>query len=848
MNNAKLVDQIFAEALNIPVAERETFVKDRSGEDEKLAAQVFSLLKLSEQPEGVIEERFSAMRNRLWQDMLSHDSAQQEDLSGSLVGSWSIEKLIARGGLATVYQAQRDDGVYHQQVALKVLRRGLDTDDLISRFHTEREILSSLEHPGIAKILDGGALDDGRPFLVLEYVDGLPITEHCERNQLEIHARVRLLIDVARAIGHAHRRLVVHRDIKPSNILVTAKGKASVLDFGIAKLLDPTALPTGTPITRTGVSMLTPAYASPEQHAGKPITTASDIYQLGLILYELLSGERPFSGEGNRGTTTLPAPSHSINENGLRRHVQGDLDAIVHKAAHVDAEHRYASIDELSADLNRYLDGFPILARPDTWRYRLGKLNKRKPWLMPLMAIAVIAVGSYMVTLSLYSTRLAKQQQLTSATQEFMVDLFKAPDPFAPADAERGSAITVVDALEIGYKRVRSELDAQPALKASLLSTISEVYASLDANEVATDLREEALQIELSLYGGRSPQAVASMRALGSLYGGIGNREKAGELLDKQLLIATEIYDANSPELGLSQISAGYEAMQAGNHERSQALMLSGIEKLRPERTKYARKIISALIASIEQDGMESDEAALAAITEAQDLAITTFGEQSLQAASVRVRMASTMTRLGDYEGSESNFLAAIPVLETHLGKDHSVALSAMNNLGYLYVLSGEQAKAEQMYRELLERQIANNGLLHRFVGDSYQNLAGSITRQGRYDESVPLHRKAYEVYKGIFDDNHYIIAFPLLSITYAELQMGHGPEAELTGREALSRFEATVPGSFLEGIAQCLVGLSLEQQGQINEGNAMVIASHELMKKGNIPDPYPELCRLTGQ
>jgi len=296
MNNAKLVDQIFAEALNIPVAERETFVKDRSGEDEKLAAQVFSLLKLSEQPEGVIEERFSAMRNRLWQDMLSHDSAQQEDLSGSLVGSWSIEKLIARGGLATVYQAQRDDGVYHQQVALKVLRRGLDTDDLISRFHTEREILSSLEHPGIAKILDGGALDDGRPFLVLEYVDGLPITEHCERNQLEIHARVRLLIDVARAIGHAHRRLVVHRDIKPSNILVTAKGKASVLDFGIAKLLDPTALPTGTPITRTGVSMLTPAYASPEQHAGKPITTASDIYQLGLILYELLSGERPFSG------------------------------------------------------------------------------------------------------------------------------------------------------------------------------------------------------------------------------------------------------------------------------------------------------------------------------------------------------------------------------------------------------------------------------------------------------------------------------------------------------------------------------------------------------------------------
>lgn len=170
-----------------------------------------------------------------------------------------------------------------------------------------------------------------------------------------------------------------------------------------------------------------------------------------------------------------------------------------------------------------------------------------------------------------------------------------------------------------------------------------------------------------------------------------------------------------------------------------------------------------------------------------------------------------------------------------------------MNNLGYLYARSGEQEKGELLFRELLERQIAQNGLLHRVVADSYQNLAGTMTKQGRYNESIPLHRKAYEVYKSVLNGDHYIIAFPLLSIAFAELQRGHGPEAELAAREALSRFEATVPGSFLEGVAQCLVGLSLEQQGQINEGNALVIASHELMKKGSVPDPYPELCRLTG-
>jgi len=846
MSNAQLLDRIFTEALEVPVAGRESFVREQCGTDEKLATKVLKLIALSARPDSEIEDRFDAIRDRLWRGVLSRDAEQREDLSGSLIGTWSIEKLIARGGLATVYQAQRSDGAFHQQVALKVLRRGLDTEDLIGRFHAEREILSALEHPGIARILDGGALDDGRPFLVLEYVDGLPITEHCEQNQLDIRARIQLMIDVARAIGHAHRRLVVHRDIKPSNILVSGKGKVSVLDFGIAKLLDPMAFPTASPRTRTGVLMLTPAYASPEQHAAGPITTASDIYQLGLIIFQLLTGEMPFAGEGNHGNKDLPVPSQCIQDSTRSRQVKGDLDAIVHKAAHVDADLRYASADELVADLNRYLDGLPVQARPDSWRYRLGKLNKRKPWLMPLLAVVVIAITSYVVTLSLYSTRLAKQQQLTLATQEFLIDLFKSPDPFAPADTERGSSITVVDALEIGYKRVQSELNDQPELKASLLDSISEVYASLDANEIATELREDALQIELSIYGEYSPQAVNSMRALGSLYGGSGNREKAGEFLDKQLLIATEIYDANSPELGLSQISAGYEAMQLGNYEKSQALLLSGVEKLRPEKTKYARKIISALIASIEQQGMESDEAVLAAITEAQDLAITTFGENSLQAASVRVRMASTMTQQGDYEGSERNFLAAIPVLEARLGKDHSVTLSALNNLGYLYNSSGQQAKAEPMYRELLERQIAKNGLLHRGVADSYQNLAGSITYQGRYEESVPLHRKAYEVYKSVLNDNHYIIAFPLLSITFAELQLGHGPEAELTAREALSRFEATVPGSFLEGVAQCLVGLALEKQGRMNEGSALVNASHELMKTGSIPDPYPELCRLT--
>jgi len=473
-------------------------------------------------------------------------------------------------------------------------------------------------------------------------------------------------------------------------------------------------------------------------------------------------------------------------------------------------------------------------------------LNKRQPYLLPMLAVAIIAIASYMVTLSLYSARLEKQQHLTLATQEFLIDLFKSPDPFAPADVERGTNITVVEALEIGQRRARSELAEQPELKASLLAAISEVYASLEVGGDAIEIREEVLQLERGLFGENSPQTVASMRALGSLYGSDVDGEKAMAMLEEQLEIALDIFPANSPELGLSELAVGFQAMQAGNIKTGQAMLRSGIEKLRPESQKYAKKIISALIASVGPDGLGSRQEALRFILEAQDIAIAEFGENSLQAATVRLQLAATLTRIGDYAESEHIFLVAIPVLENQLGDEHSVTLSALNNLGYLYAFSGQQQKAEQLYRQLLERQIVKNGLVHRFVGDSYQNLAKVITTQGRYKESIPLHRNAYEVYKTIMNNKHYIIAFPLLSISFAELQLDHGPEAEAAAREALTRFEATVPGSFLVGVAQCLVGLSLEKQGRINEGNALVNESHELMEKGSIPDPYPEICRLT--
>jgi serine/threonine-protein kinase len=230
--------------------------------------------------------------------MFDDSAPASEDLSGTLIQAWQIESPIARGGLATDYLAHRADGQYSRQVALKVLRRGLDTDDLIRRFRAELQILSSLHHPAIAQLLDGGALKDGRPFLVMEFVDGLPINEFCKTKQLEIDSRIRLVIEVLDAVHHAHQHLVVHRDIKPSNILVSHEGRVTLLDFGIAKILDVGSIPVEISHTRTGVSLLTPGYGSPEQKMGHSVTTASDVYQVGGILFDLLAQSPPVRANG----------------------------------------------------------------------------------------------------------------------------------------------------------------------------------------------------------------------------------------------------------------------------------------------------------------------------------------------------------------------------------------------------------------------------------------------------------------------------------------------------------------------------------------------------------------------
>ncbi|HEX8072230.1 MAG TPA: protein kinase [Pyrinomonadaceae bacterium] len=420
------VKQLFAAAVECDAGARADYLARACGGDEELRAEVESLLAHDEPESEFIEKSAFEVTARLLADEEAQARREQR------IGAYKVLDEIGRGGMGVVYLAVRADEQFHKQVAIKLIKRGMDTEAVVRRFRNERQILAALDHPNIARLLDGGTTDDGLPYLVMEYVAGTPVTEYCDQHRLPTNERLRLFRAICAAVQHAHQHLVVHRDLKPSNILITPDGTPKLLDFGIAKVLDPELPGLAPEHTRTELRVLTPEYASPEQVRGAPITTASDIYSLGVLLYELLTGHRPYRVEQRRRPDDLARaicddeperPSAAIADCGLRiadsnrpwsfitrfvprnwfaspnpqsairnpRSIKGDLDNIVLTALRKDPARRYASVEQFAADVRRYLDGLPVSARKDTFAYRATKFVKRHKVGVAAAALVVLA-------------------------------------------------------------------------------------------------------------------------------------------------------------------------------------------------------------------------------------------------------------------------------------------------------------------------------------------------------------------------------------------------------------------------------------------------------------------------
>ncbi len=544
------IKALYEVAVACETTERTTLLDKACGDDQALRRAVESLLADRNEAKTFLETpayRFVNDRN---------DAKLQ---AGQRIGAYKLLQAIGHGGMGAVWLAQRADEQYQKRVAIKLIKRGMDTDEILQRFRYERQILASLDHLHIARLLDAGTTPDGLPYFVMEHIEGQPIDKYCDAHKLTTNERLQLFRTVCAAVQFAHQNLVVHRDLKPSNILVTEDGTVKLLDFGIAKILNPALFPSTVAPTALHERPMTPAYASPEQVRGAPISTASDVYSLGVILYELLTGHRPYQitstapqeierivcnvepeppsrksevgsrkSEGRRRFAFLPTTDHRPSATSLR----GDLDNIVLMALRKEAQRRYASVEQLAEDIRRYLTGLPIIAREDTFGYRVSKFITRNKTAVAVASLVSVLIVGFLVTTLVQSARIRRERDRAEAERakaekvsNFLVDLFKVNDP----SESRGNSVTAREILDKGAQKIGSELNDQPETQAKLMDTMGMAYDGLGLYPQALPLVEQALTTRQQMLGLKHPEVGDSLRSLAQVKFNQGEFEVAAE-------------------------------------------------------------------------------------------------------------------------------------------------------------------------------------------------------------------------------------------------------------------------------------------------------------------------------
>ena len=510
------VQEIFEQVVDLEISQRAVRLEELCGADIELKIEVLSLLDSDAENLSLLEKPAS--------DFINVEKVGS--MVGKTIGAYTILSQIGYGGMGEVYLAERNDQQFKQQVALKIIKKGMDSQDTIHRFQTERQILAKLEHAHIARLYDGGITDDGLPYFTMEYIEGDPIDKYCDKHKLSIRERINLFLQVVDAVQFAHSNFIVHRDLKPGNIIVTKDGKLKLLDFGIAKLLIENDL--GEELihqTQTGYRIMTPGYASPEQVRGENITTSSDVYSLGVLLYELLSGQSPYNITGKTPgeyeqiichtdpvkPSTALTKSKTVEEKQvslklisdqrktipekLRKVLRGDLDNICMKALEKEQSRRYSSAGQFAEDITRYLNGHPILARPATIKYKTFKFITRHKASVIASVIAFVILVSL---ISFYTVKLSDERdkaQLEAAkakqVSQYLASIFEIANP----SESKGETITARQIVDEGVERLDEELNDQPIIKAEMMTVLSDVYYSLGLLEKSKELSEKSLAL-----------------------------------------------------------------------------------------------------------------------------------------------------------------------------------------------------------------------------------------------------------------------------------------------------------------------------------------------------------------
>ncbi len=793
------LEDVFFRALELPPEDRPGFLDRICGGDQAFRHEIDAVLS-GHYRAGGTKEPFGLLPS------LGPDAAADAP-PGTRVGVYELEALVGRGGMGEVYRARRADALYEQQVAIKLMRPGRDSVELMRRFRTERQILARLQHPGIATLLDGGITELGRPYLVMQYVDGAAITTWARERELGLDARLRLFLAVCDAVHYAHSNLVIHRDLKPSNILVTENGDVRLLDFGIAKLVDHDPLgetPTG------DLLLLTPEHAAPEQFLGTTATTATDGYALGVLLYELLSGSRPFhlvpAGEMHRAVCGAEPdrPSVAAGERarlaavGLDRapvapeRIAGDLDSIVLKALRKEPERRFHSVADLADDVRRHRDGFPVRARPESLTYAASRFLKRHrvgvtasaALLLALVALAAVSVR-FGVTSRAQARTIAEERDVAVEVSRFLETLFSSADPFG-ADGSRMDTLRVRDILDDGARKARAELADRPAVQARLLTVIGKAQANLGRLDVATPILEEAVRIRSDDPGTAPLDLAASRRALGEVLWQDG-RAPAAEALFRDALAALPADSANRSERSKILSALGNALQAQGRFADAEAAYREALDLGEavsgPDDPELAPLVGNlAMAAAAQSRRAEADTLLERAIA----LGRSGVAVDHPRVAGLIGALANLKAAQGQLDASIRLHEEALAILEANLPVPHQRTAAALNNLAAAHQRRGDLELAESLFTEALAMHAALPGDRRRPVAETMFNLAQVMGDRGRVDEALARKREAVDLLREVIGPDHPSVATMENSIGRSLHQLGRHQEATTVFREAL--------------------------------------------------------------
>jgi serine/threonine-protein kinase len=647
--------------------------------------------------------------------------------------------------MSRVYLAERADGGFEQQVTIKLLRPGLDSASDLERFRRERQILARLNHPNIARLLDGGVTADGVPYLVMEYVEGETIDRYCKRHELDVPQRLALFLTILDATQYAHRNLVIHRDLKPANILVAADGVVKLLDFGLAKMLEPEREISVEAVTGTAQRWMTPEYAAPEQVRGEPVSTLTDVYQLGAVLFELLTGRLPF---GRRSRSAYEIERAILNDDPAAPSLSGDLDAIVLKTLQKEPENRYASVDALADDVRRHLSSHPVQARPPSAAYRTQRyLRRHRIEVIAAAGIAFTLIVGSVVSLAAARRAMADRDRAEAASSEseavtsFLLDLFEVNNP----DEFRVDSLTIRGLLRRGVARAEL-LDRQPRVQARLFETTGRINQRLGSYSEGQTLIERALALRRRTYGASSPEVAITLRAVSEGFLRLGRIAAADSAAREALTIQERVLRPDDPAIASTLDQLATVAIYRGDATAAEA--------------HFHRSL---------------------------DLRQRSLGANDTLTALSHLAYGSVLVRTGHHAEAEGEFREALEIYEHAYGSDHPQVAQSLLHIAYLISDDPTRAaEAELLFRRALDirRRFYGNG--NPWVANAIHDLSDFLSEQGDHAQAIPLAREYLAIMRRAYGREHSSVAFATNRLAVALFHAGQLDEAEKLFREAL--------------------------------------------------------------